>query len=160
MAVAVAKGRSSSGGTRQPGNGNGNGNHEVTRAELEELLAALDAARDGDFAVRLSNRGTGIGADLRRAFNEVADRREAVAKEIARVGRAIGREGRLTERASRAGLDGYWAETIDAFNTVVEDLARPTTEVARVIDAVAQGDLSQKMNLKIEGRPVKGEFLR
>src|SRR5439155_1310587 len=75
-------------------------------------------------------------------------------------GRAIGREGRLTERASRAGLAGSWADTLDAFNTVVEDLARPTTEVARVIDAVAQGDLSQKMNLKIEGRPVKGEFLR
>src|SRR5205814_896999 len=116
--------------------------------------------RDGDFAVRLPPRGDGIGAELRRAFNEVADRREAVAKEITRVGRAIGREGRLTERASSVGLAGYWAETIDAFNTVVEDLARPTTEVARVIDAVAQGDLSQKMNLKIEGRPVKGEFQR
>ncbi|HSJ76416.1 MAG TPA: HAMP domain-containing protein, partial [Gemmatimonadales bacterium] len=36
---------------------------------------------------------------------------------------------------------------------------RPTTEVARVIDAVAEGDLNQKMQLKIEGRPVKGEFL-
>ncbi|HKT45006.1 MAG TPA: HAMP domain-containing protein, partial [Gaiellaceae bacterium] len=159
--MAVAQGRSSSDGrATQPGNGNGKGDHEVTRAELEELLAALAAARDGDFAVRLSPRGTGLGAELRRAFNEVADRRETVAKEITRVGRAIGREGRLTERASRAGLDGYWAETLDAFNTVVEDLARPTTEVARVIDAVAQGDLSQKMNLKIEGRPVKGEFLR
>ncbi|HEY6462583.1 MAG TPA: HAMP domain-containing protein, partial [Polyangiaceae bacterium] len=120
----------------------------------------MAAARDGDFATRLPSRGTGLGADLRRAFNELAERRTTVAKEITRVGRAIGREGRLTERASGAGLTGDWAETIDAFNTVIEDLARPTTEVARVIDAVAQGDLSQKMNLKIEGRPVKGEFLR
>jgi HAMP domain-containing protein len=163
--VAVAHGRGArttpeGRASAQAGAGNGNGDHDVTRAELEELLAALAAARDGDFAIRLPARGAGLGADLRRAFNEVADRREAVAKEITRVGRAIGREGRLTERASRAGLAGYWAETLDAFNTVVEDLARPTTEVARVIDAVAQGDLSQKMNLKIEGRPVKGEFLR
>ena len=163
--MAVAHGRAGRStperrASAQAGTGNGNGDHDVTRAELDELLAALAAARDGDFAVRLSVRGAGLGADLRRAFNEVADRREAVAKEITRVGRAIGREGRLTERASRAGLAGYWAETLDAFNTVVEDLARPTTEVARVIDAVAQGDLSQKMNLKIEGRPVKGEFLR
>src|SRR3954447_17293713 len=43
---------------------------------------------------------------------------------------------------------------------MIEDLVRPTTEVARVIDAVAEGDLNQKMQLKIEGRPVKGEFLR
>ena len=156
--MAVAQGRATSEG-RTANGGNGK-EYDVTRAELEELLAALAAARDGDFAIRLPTRGTGLGAELRRAFNEVADRRETVAKEISRVGRAIGREGRLTERASRAGLDGYWAETLDAFNTVVEDLARPTTEVARVIDAVAQGDLSQKMNLKIEGRPVKGEFLR
>ena len=43
---------------------------------------------------------------------------------------------------------------------MVDDLSRPTLEVARVIDAVAEGDLSQKMQLKIEGRAVKGEFLR
>src|SRR5205807_2392133 len=43
---------------------------------------------------------------------------------------------------------------------LIEDLSRPTTEVARVIEAVAHGDLSQKMALKIEGQPVKGEFLR
>ncbi|MBV8064426.1 MAG: HAMP domain-containing protein, partial [Actinobacteria bacterium] len=157
MATAERRGRRST----PAGERNGDRDHEVvSRAELDELLSALKAARDGDFAVRLPERGHGLGAELRHAFNEVADRREALAKEISRVGRAIGREGRLTERASTAGLDGYWAETLDAFNTVIEDLARPTTEVARVIDAVAEGDLSQKMNLKIEGRPVKGEFLR
>src|SRR3712207_2696123 len=43
---------------------------------------------------------------------------------------------------------------------MIDDLVRPTTEVARVIDAVAEGDLSQKMALKIEGQPVRGEFLR
>src|SRR5436309_3848670 len=43
---------------------------------------------------------------------------------------------------------------------MVDDLVRPTREVARVIDAVAEGDLTQKMQLKIEGRAVRGEFLR
>src|SRR6185312_7171023 len=47
-----------------------------------------------------------------------------------------------------------------AFNTLIDDLVRPTTEVARVIDAVADGDLSQKMQLNIGGQPVKGEFRR
>src|SRR5205823_510338 len=45
-------------------------------------------------------------------------------------------------------------------NLMIEDLVRPTTGVARVIDAVADGDLSQRIQLKFEGRPVKGEFLR
>ena len=43
---------------------------------------------------------------------------------------------------------------------MIDDLVRPTTEIARVIDAVAEGDLSQKMDCKIDGRPVRGEFLR
>src|ERR1051326_1786628 len=94
-AVAVAHGRSArttpeGRSSTQPVTGNGNGDHDVTRAELEELLAALAAARDGDFALRLPARGAGLGADLRRAFNEVADRRQAVAKEIRRGGRAVG----------------------------------------------------------------------
>ena len=42
----------------------------------------------------------------------------------------------------------------------MEGLVRPTIEVARVLDAVADGDLSQKMSLTIEGRPVRGEFRR
>src|SRR5207237_1115114 len=53
-----------------------------------------------------------------------------------------------------------WKEQLGSVNTMIEDLVRPTTEVARVIDAVADGDLSQRIQLKIAGRPVKGEFLR
>src|SRR5205085_862702 len=70
-----------------------------------------------------------------------------------------GREGRMTERAVTTG-GGHWAETLTIINTLIDDLVRSTTEVARVIDAVANGDLSQKMALRIEGRPVKGEFQR
>ncbi|MEN3342608.1 MAG: hypothetical protein V7644_2012, partial [Actinomycetota bacterium] len=136
------------------------GQREVSREELERLLDALRAARDGDFQLRLPARGKGLAADLNRAFNELAERRESLVKEVGRVGRVIGREGRLTERASLDGASGYWAETLVGLNTLIDDLVRPTTEVARVIDAVADGDLSQTMALKIEGQPVKGEFLR
>jgi HAMP domain-containing protein len=142
-------------------NGARNGaGHDVTQADLEQLLDALHAARDGDFQRRLPVRGKGMNAELARAFNELAERREALTKEIGRVARVIGREGRMTERATAPAGTGHWTETVTALNTLIDDLVRPTTEVARVIDAVAQGDLSQKMALKIEGQPVKGEFQR
>jgi HAMP domain-containing protein/CheY-like chemotaxis protein/signal transduction histidine kinase len=128
--------------------------------ELVGLLHALEAARDGDFDLRLPVSGKGISAELNRAFNQLADRRQAFSKEVARVGRAIGREGRLTERAHAPALAGHWLDTTNTLNTMIDDLVRPTTEVARVIDAVAVGDLSQKMQLTIDGRPVKGEFRR
>jgi HAMP domain-containing protein/CheY-like chemotaxis protein/signal transduction histidine kinase len=132
----------------------------MSHSELEELLHALEAARDGNFTLRLPAAGTGIARELRTAFNELADRREAFSKEITRVGRVIGREGRLTERAHAAADSGHWHDTTVAINTLIDELVRPTSEVARVIDAVADGDLSQKMPLTIEGRPVKGEFRR
>ncbi|HJX49224.1 MAG TPA: HAMP domain-containing protein [Gaiellaceae bacterium] len=162
--TAGRKNGSAADGTGTDGNGtparSDGAADDVPRAELEQLLAALTAARDGDFRLRLPVRGKGMAVQLNRAFNELADRREALTKEIGRVGRVIGREGRTTERASTTNADGHWVETVNALNTLIDDLVRPTTEVARVIDAVAQGDLSQKMALKIDGQPVKGEFQR
>ncbi len=152
--------------TRSPrvdGDGrNGTGHHDVdaTREDLELLLEALRAARDGQFDLRLPARRKGLAGDLNRAFNELAERRESLGQEVARVGRLVGREGRLTERASAEAARGYWASTIEALNVLIDDLVRPMTEVARVIDAVADGDLSQKTNLRPDGRPLKGEFLR
>ena len=57
-------------------------------------------------------------------------------------------------------MNGGWAASIGSINALIGDLVQPTTEVARVISAVAEGDFTQKMALEIEGQPVKGEFLR
>src|SRR3712207_3771354 len=66
----------------------------------------------------------------------------------------------MTERLAEVGAEGDWSTGAAAVNSLIDDLVRPTTEVARVIAAVAEGDLSQNMALEIEGQPVKGEFLR
>ena len=124
------------------------------------LRLALRAARDGDFSVRLPVRGRGLAGELASEFNELVATNDRMARELVRVARIIGREGRMTERATLDGAGGAWATNIESANSLIDDLVRPTTEVARVIEAVAEGDLSQKMALKIEGQPVKGEFLR
>jgi len=131
-----------------------------TSDELQPLLQALQAVKSGDFSVRLGSRQHGILGDICQAFDDVVSLNEDMAKEIVRVGRIVGREGHMTERATLKGVTGSWAVSVDSVNALIEDLARPTTEVARVITAVAAGDLTQKMALEIEGTPVKGEFLR
>src|SRR5690242_18051215 len=55
---------------------------------------------------------------------------------------------------------GSWAASVDSVNTLITSLTQPTTELARVICAVARGDLSQTMPLEVEGHPLQGEFLR
>jgi HAMP domain-containing protein/CheY-like chemotaxis protein/signal transduction histidine kinase len=98
--------------------------------------------------------------DVAKAFNGLAERREGLANELSRVSKVIGREGRMNERAQLKNAKGTWAESVSSVNSMIDDLVRPTIEVSRVLDAVAEGDLSQKMSLKIEGQPVRGEFLR
>ncbi|MEZ0324630.1 MAG: HAMP domain-containing protein, partial [Fimbriimonas sp.] len=131
-----------------------------TEEQLKPLLDALAAARAGDFSVRLPEYKNGVLSQIYKTFNQVVALNQAQADEIVRVGRIVGREGRMNERAELKKAEGSWAVSVSGINTLIEDLARPTTEVARVITAVANGDLSQKMALEIEGTPVKGEFLR
>src|SRR5438309_5728645 len=132
---------------------------EVPAEQLAELSAALTAFRNGDFAVRLGRRD-GLLGDVVDRFNEVADQQERRTRELVRVSHVIGREGRMTERLSELTDKGDWALSANAINSMIDDLVRPTTEVARVIEAVAEGDLSQHMALEIAGQPVKGEFER
>ena len=130
-------------------------------ARLKQLLNALLAANQGDFGISLPVSGEGGMLDeISRAFNELNSRHEQMAQEILRVERVVGREGRMTERARWPARCGGWQVKLDAINALIGDLVQPTTEVARVISAVAEGDLTQKMALEIEGQPVKGEFLR
>ena len=128
---------------------------------LFPLLTALQAAESGDFSVRLPEAsGNGMLDDIAFAFNALVGRNATFADEMVRVERVVGREGRMAERVTLRDARGGWATSVDSINALIGDLVQPTTEVARVIGAVAEGDLTQKMALEIDGQPVKGEFLR
>src|SRR5215217_1779156 len=120
------------------------GDHEEV---LRRLEAALRAAADGDFAHRLPARRKGVIGDLEAAYNDLVERNAQLTAELVRLGRVV-------------GAQGGWETALSSVNGLVDDLVRPTTEVARVIVAVAEGDLTQKMALTIEGQPLKGEFAR
>jgi HAMP domain-containing protein/signal transduction histidine kinase/CheY-like chemotaxis protein len=140
--------------------GNIDGGLTADERAIEQVIAALTAACEGDFSVRLRARRRDQVGELQVRVNELIELNARQARELKRISRVIGRDGRMTERASLGPVAGAWAENTDAVNALVDDLVRPTTEVARVIAAVADGDLNQKMALTIEGQPVKGEFAR
>ncbi|MFJ5547233.1 HAMP domain-containing protein [Streptomyces sp. NPDC093225] len=141
------------------------GTTEVDSAALDRLLVALVSMRDGNFRKRLTVSGDGVMAEIAAVYNEVADRNLHLTGEIARVRRMVGREGKLSERLETGACEGSWAAAIDASNQLVEDLARPVSEVGRVLSAVAEGDLGQRMDLRTQaadgvGHPLRGEFLK
>ncbi len=123
------------------------------------LVRALSSAAAGDFKVRLIEEGGAVSPSVARAFNELVSRNERLCAETGRLARALNREGALGERASLPFSDGGWAHTVDAINSMIADLGRPTLEAVRVIAALAEGDLSQKVDLRVDGRPLNGDQL-
>jgi methyl-accepting chemotaxis protein len=103
---------------------------------------------------------TGLAGKVADTLNEIIELNQETAHELDRVSIAVGKEGRITQRAQLSGARGSWAASLNSVNGLIVDLVQPTSEVARVIGAVAKGDLSQTMALDIEGRPLMGEFLR
>ncbi|GIO86284.1 histidine kinase [Paenibacillus faecis] len=125
-----------------------------------ELLNALVAMKKGDFTFRMPYDKTGIAGKVADTFNEIMDMQENLAGEIRTVAQVVGKEGKLSRRFQHKNTGGGWEVIVESLNGLVSDLVQPTTEVARVINAVAQGDLTQKVEVEFEGRPLTGEYLR
>src|SRR4051812_4912187 len=133
---------------------------DANKAQTRQILAALKAFANGDFSMRLPATWGGTEAGIADAFNQCISNAQRITDEAARLSNTVGREGRLSQRLTTPGVAGGWAEQVDSFNTLIDDLVRPTTDIARTIGAVAKGDLGQSMDLQVDGRPLKGEFLR
>src|SRR5215217_8902265 len=132
----------------------------TSNSELTALLGALVALKNGKSGVRLPVEWTGVAGKVADAFNEVVELNERMAEELARLSRVVGKEGKLSQRLSLGDVTGFWRESVGSVNDLIDDLVHPTIETARVIGAVAQGDLSKTMALDIDDRPLQGEFLR
>ncbi|MDB5744439.1 MAG: putative histidine kinase, atypical hybrid [Polaromonas sp.] len=133
---------------------------ELAEIRSRRILAAMISFQDGDFTVRLPTDWPGTDGRVAEAFNRTIGSAERITREAFRLSMTVGKEGRLAQRMSVPGSIGGWAEQVDSLNTLVDDLVRPTTDIARTIGAVAKGDLGQSMDLQVDGRALKGEFLR
>ena len=127
--------------------------------DAKTLLSVLMAFRDGDFSVRLPVDETGVAGKVCDTLNDIFKLNARMASEFARISTAVGKEGKINQRANLGAVSGDWAACLDSVNELIGDLVQPSTEVARVIGAAANGDLSQTMATEVEGRSLKGEFL-
>jgi HAMP domain-containing protein/CheY-like chemotaxis protein/signal transduction histidine kinase len=154
-AVAEAAAHAEAKGDRLNGNGNGG-----APSELQELLAVMQAMKTGEFSVRMAGHHTGLMGKIADTFNDIVAANERMAQQLQLVGQAVGREGQIRQRVKIDLPSGAWGEMEDRVNALIDDLLWPTTEVTRAIEAVAQGNLLQTVRLEVDGRPLKGEFLR
>jgi len=124
------------------------------------LLRALTSMKKGDFSVRMPVEFVGVQGKIADTLNDILDLNERTASEIERISTVVGKEGKLSARAQVAASAGQWGVMAESVNNLITDLVQPTNEIARVIGAVAKGDLTRTMAIEFDGRPLKGEFLR
>ncbi|MFI6505747.1 HAMP domain-containing protein [Nonomuraea typhae] len=128
-----------------------------TESDLVPILETLFSWRDGDFRRRVPHAPAGILSEVRLLLNEVADRREHLANELVRVRKEVVKEGRFGERLTPGPGVGAWAESVESVNMLIDALVSPVSGAADVIDAVAKGDLSRRIDLD---RSARGEVRR
>ncbi len=128
--------------------------------DRRKLVSALRALRRGDFSVRLPEEVDGVDGEIASLFNEVVSLNEEMTQEFERLSKVVGKEGKITQRGRVKNARGGWDSAVRSINELIDDMVQPTAEVSRVIGAVAKGDLSQSMSVEIDGRPLRGEFLR
>ncbi|HEX4725936.1 MAG TPA: HAMP domain-containing protein, partial [Pseudonocardiaceae bacterium] len=122
-------------------------------AFLVRLLAALDDLRDGNFKRRLAVPNHPTYGRLAQAFNEIAERNQSFVGELTGVREGLRTAEHLTGRLVGEVGPGGWASAAGLVNGLLEDLALPITELSRVLQAVAKGDLSHRMTERSDGLP-------
>ncbi len=121
------------------------------RLDEAVLLSVLTEVENGDFSVRMPLGWTGVAGKIADRLNNVIAANQTLGTELAKVSRVVGKEGKLSQRLTLRGSDQVWSATAESVNSLIEDLVRPTSELQRVVGAVADGDLSKKITGDVQG---------
>ena len=119
--------------------------------DAKVLLQVLAQVNAGDFSARMPLDWTGVPGKVADGLNELIIGNQAFGNELARVSRLVGKEGELSQRVASGGSTRSWLGSVDSVNSLIDALVRPTSEMQRVIGAVADGDLSKKVSADVRG---------
>ncbi|HSP38489.1 MAG TPA: ATP-binding protein, partial [Frankiaceae bacterium] len=119
--------------------------------DAQAFLAVLAQVKAGDFTARMPLDWNGLAGKVADGFNDVIISNQALAAELARVSRVVGTQGELSQRVVLNGWTQSWSGSVDSVNSLIGALVRPTSEMQRVIGAVADGDLSKKVTADVKG---------
>ncbi len=115
------------------------------------LLDVLAQVNGGDFSARMPHDWTGLAGKVADALNDVIIGNQALEVELARVSDVVGKQGQLSRRIVLGAGTRIWSDSVESVNSLIEALVRPTSEMQRVIGAVAGGDLSKKVSIDVGG---------
>ncbi|GAA3436377.1 hypothetical protein GCM10018954_059860 [Kutzneria kofuensis] len=119
--------------------------------QVRSIAQVATAVAQGDLTKRIRVEAKGEVAGLADTINTMVDTLSAFADEVTRVAREVGTEGMLGGQARVPGVAGTWKDLTDNVNFMAGNLTSQVRNIAQVTTAVAQGDLSKKIDVDARG---------
>ncbi|HEX8547563.1 MAG TPA: HAMP domain-containing protein [Cytophagaceae bacterium] len=119
--------------------------------QVRGIIRIVTAVSQGDLTQKLKLEAKGEVAELAETINNMVVDLNRLAMEVSRVAKVAGQEGKLTERAKLMGVGGSWKEIVDTLNDLLESIVSPVLEVSRIVRAISEGDLTQKVEIQTVG---------
>jgi HAMP domain-containing protein/signal transduction histidine kinase/CheY-like chemotaxis protein len=120
-------------------------------AQVRNITLVSTAIAKGDLSQKITVEATGEILELKNTINATLDQLRSFASEVTRVAREVGTEGRLGAQADVKGVSGTWKDLTDNVNIMAGNLTNQVRGIAKVVTAVANGDLSQKFVVEAKG---------
>jgi signal transduction histidine kinase/HAMP domain-containing protein/CheY-like chemotaxis protein len=120
-------------------------------AQVRSIAQVATAVERGDLSQQITVEAKGEVAALAQTINRMVGTLSAFADEVTRVAREVGTEGRLGGQADVKGVAGTWKDLTDNVNSMADNLTSQVRNIAQVTTAVAQGDLSKKIDVEARG---------
>jgi signal transduction histidine kinase/HAMP domain-containing protein/DNA-binding response OmpR family regulator len=119
--------------------------------QVRSIAQVATAVERGDLSQQITVEAKGEVAALAQTINRMVGTLSAFADEVTRVAREVGTEGRLGGQADVKNVSGTWKDLTDNVNSMANNLTNQVRNIAQVTTAVAQGDLSKKIDVDARG---------
>ena len=119
--------------------------------QVRNIAEVTTAVANGDLSKKITVDVKGEMLALKNTVNTMVDQLNAFAGEVTRVAREVGTEGKLGGQATVTGVAGVWKGLTDNVNSMAANLTTQVRGIARVVTAVAGGDLKRKLTLEARG---------
>src|SRR5687768_5234208 len=120
-------------------------------SQVRNIAEVTTAVAAGDLSKKITVEVKGEILELKATVNTMVDQLRSFAAEVTRVAREVGTEGRLGGQADVPGVSGVWKDLTDNVNSMAGNLTSQVRGIAKVVTAVANGDLEQKLTVKARG---------
>ena len=125
--------------------------------QLRDVSKVATAIASGDLTQKITVEAQGEILQIKNVINTMVDQLDSFASEVTRVAREVGTEGKLGGQAEVRGVAGTWKDLTDNVNSMAGNLTGQVRNIAEVTTAVANGDLSKKITVDVQGRDPRAE---